>query len=129
MTRDADELSFELSVHPRGFWLSVILQVAGSDDLQLVIDTGSPVSSLSEGVLSALLADGLLTPTGESYAASPIYRLSRLSVEGQAFPDTDVHRGNRATLLRIDGVLGLDFLYKFGRISFETDKMRLTLTP
>jgi hypothetical protein len=94
----------------------------------MVFDTGSPVCSLSAGVIGELRTLALLRETGQSYGASPVYRLEALSVEGQPLPEMDVHKSNRATLLRIDGVIGLDYMTKFRRISFDVEALRMTLT-
>jgi hypothetical protein len=93
----------------------------------LVLDTGSPVNSLSKPIATQLLERGVIKSTGASYARSPIYRVSGAQIQGQVLPDLDVHVSYRATLIGIDGILGLDFLRNFRHIALDVPRLQLTL--
>src|SRR5207302_7163277 len=54
------ELSFKTWLQPKRLWLMVPVEVAERITIDLVLDTGSPLSGLSQRVWGALSRQGLL---------------------------------------------------------------------
>ena len=106
----------------------VTLDVADSEPLRLVLDTGTVHSAIGASAQGRLLRANAITESGDTLGARPIYRLGGLSIEGQLIPDLNVVVSNRATMLGIDGMLGLNFLALFSDVHFSVDEMRVTLT-
>jgi hypothetical protein len=102
--------------------------LAGLRRIELVLDTGTALSGISESLKVELDAAGLLVSSGRSFRGNTFFLLSGLSVDGQALPDMEVLESDTASHHRIDGMLGLDFLVKFRRITFDVEQMRMTLT-
>lgn len=117
------DVVIQTSLHPRGWWVMVPLEVAGTVTLELVLDTGSLLSGLSEPTREMLTTRGLLRPAGERR-----FLLRDLTIHGQPVPDLVVRVSRRVTQAGARGVLGLDFLGQFTDIHFHVPSMRLTLS-
>ncbi len=89
----------------------------------MVLDIGSPFSSIGESTREQLERNGLLEETGERR-----YMLRGVVIQGQPIADLEVRLSRRVTQVRAMGVLGLDFLGRFTDIHFHVPSMRLTLT-
>ena len=89
----------------------------------MVLDTGSPLSSVSQGVLETLLLEGHV----ES-AARPAYVLRNATIQGQPIPDLPVRVSRRVTQVGADGVLGLDFFGQFTEAHCHIPSLRFTLS-
>ena len=89
----------------------------------MVIDTGSPVSSISQSTYDRLLPTGFMIPAGGRFLMlrSPV-------LEGFPIADIRVHVSRRVTIVGSEGILGLDFLQRFEHIHFHVPTLRLTLT-
>jgi hypothetical protein len=91
----------------------------------MVLDTGSPMSTISAGTRDALQRQGLLRPVeGESNR----FRLVELTIQGQPIADLTVRVSPITTRAGAAGTLGLDFLNRFELIQFHVPTLRLTLT-
>jgi hypothetical protein len=117
------DLVVQTILHPRGWWVMVPIEVAGAVTLELVLDTGSLLSGISEPTREMLAARGLLSQAGERR-----FLLRDLTIQGQPAPDLVVRVSRRVTQAGARGVLGLDFLGKFRDIHFHVPSMRLTLS-
>jgi hypothetical protein len=117
------DLVIQTALHPRGWWVMVPVEVAGLVTVELVLDTGSLLSGISEPTREMLASRGLLSPAGERR-----FLLRNLSIQGQALPDVIVRVSRRVTQTGARGVLGLDFLGQFTDIHFHVPSMRLTLS-
>jgi hypothetical protein len=116
-------LVVQTSLHRRGWWVLVPLVVANTVTIEMVLDTGSLLSGVSEATQQTLAANGLLEPSGERR-----FVLRRLAIQGQPVPDLVVRPSRRVTQAGASGVLGLDFFGRFTDIHFHVPSMRLTLT-
>jgi hypothetical protein len=91
--------------------------------LAMVLDSGSPVSGLSGRSITNLADAGLLETGGRRS-----YVLRQLRVLDQAIPDLVVRQSRRAEQVGVDGILDLDFLWRFEEVHFHMPTMRLTLS-
>jgi hypothetical protein len=117
------ELFIQARIHPRNQWILVPLMVKGVRDLNMVLDTGAPFSSISDGTRDLLSAAGLLDHVQHNW-----YALRELSVQGQPIPDLLVHVSRRVSQAGAEGLMGLDFLRQFTDIHFHVPTLRLTLS-
>lgn len=118
------EISVRADLHPSGNWITVPISVAGLISLAMVLDTGSAVSAISPAAKDVLGARGLVLPRGDGDGLL----LTQLTVQGQALPDLVVRVLPRLARLGIDGLVGLDFLRAFERVSFHVPTLRLVLS-
>jgi len=107
----------------RHWWVIVPVEVAGVEVIEMVLDTGSPFSSVSEDTRRDLEAKGLLEKRDERR-----YVLRDLRVQGQRIPDLNLRMSRRATQVGAAGILGIDFLGQYTDIHFHVPTMRLTLS-
>jgi len=117
------DLVVQTVLHSRGWWVMVPVEVAGTVTVELVLDTGSLLSGISEATREMLATGGLLSEAGERR-----FLLRNLTIQGQPAPDLVVRVSRRVAQAGARGVLGLDFLGKFTDIHFHIPSMRLTLT-
>lgn len=117
------ELVIQTVLHPTRIWITVPLTIAGRSTLDMVLDTGSPATSISEPTLKHLQGLGLV-----STSDAPSYVLRGLTIQGQAIPDMRVRVSARATQVGADGLLGITFLGRFTDVHFHVPTGRLTLT-
>jgi hypothetical protein len=101
--------------------------VPGFRQLRLILDTGSPANSLSKSVFDVLLAREIIRPTGARLGQRETYLLREASIEGQLLPQIEIYLGNRATLVGVDGILGLTFLRSFRHVALDVPTLQLTL--
>src|SRR5688572_23872976 len=118
------ELSIVTVLHGRRFWLLIPIEVGG-DIFNMVLDTGSPFSAISETMRRTLEANGNV----ESVAGTPpTLRLRNVHIQGHDLGDLEVRLSRRASQVGADGILGLlDFLGRYREVCFYRDTMRLTL--
>ncbi len=63
MTGEGGELSVQAHLDPKRWWLLVPLEVAGQS-VNRVLDTGSPLSSVSQGTYDKLADTGAIDHVG-----------------------------------------------------------------
>ena len=117
------EIAVQAALHPSGNWITLPLTVGGLLHLDMVLDTGSPVSVISPKARDDLLGRQLLDPSTEGIR----YRLAQLSVHEQPLPPLMVRVLPRLTRLQVDGLLGLDFLRLFEHVHFHVPTLQLVL--
>jgi hypothetical protein len=119
------EVAIQVRKHSRG-WLLVPVRVPllpGSVwELKLMLNTGRPQSAIDARLGTVLAAAGLIEPLGGA-----AYRLNRPIVQGQALPPLVLRVSAGPSLLRLDGMLGLDFLDQFAGMHLDMRSLRLTL--
>jgi hypothetical protein len=116
-------LSITVHLHRAKGWLMIPIEVGGRYGFEMVLDTGSPVSTISQGVRAALADLGLLESRGGNR-----YLLHEVEIQGQRVPDLRVRESRRITLVGANGALGLDFLNQFTEIHVDVPHLRFTLT-
>ncbi len=116
-------LSVRLRLDPRSLWLLIPLEVGGRVALYMVLDTGSFVTSISRTAHEVLVREGLVDA-----AERRSYLLREVAIEGQPVSDLTVRISQRATDLKIDGILGLSFLARYTDVHFHVPSLRLTLS-
>jgi hypothetical protein len=117
-----DKLTVTARIHDSGLWIVVPLSIDSGEIIYPVLDTGSPVSAISPRIRSNLASRGRLIPAGGNR-----YLLSHLTLHGQTIPDLRVGVLSRLDRIGVDAILGLDFLFQFEEIAFNTRTMTLTL--
>jgi hypothetical protein len=110
-------------LHRTKGWLMVPIRVGGRYGVEMVLDTGSAVSTISQGVRVALADLGLLESRGGNRNL-----LREVEIQGQRLPDLRVRESRRITLVGASGALGLDFLNRFREIHVDVPHLRFTLT-
>jgi hypothetical protein len=118
----SSDVCFRLQLEPKTWWLTVPLHLAGQFTLDMVLDTGSPLSGISYLTRDVLARQDLLVPVGPRR-----YLLRDLTIENQPIPDLVVRLSQRASAVGIDGMLGLDFLNRFSDIHLNVPTLWLTL--
>jgi hypothetical protein len=116
-------LQFRLTLDRRRWWLTLPLEIGGIVTLHLVIDTGSPLTGISERARNLLLRTPYLRRMGARR-----YALTALRIQGQAIPDLQVGLSRRATEVGVDGVLGLTFFGQFEDVHVHVPTLQLTLS-
>lgn len=91
----------------------------------MVLDTGSPLSTISAGTRNRLAGLGRL-----DHIPGMVNRflLSDLRIQGQSLDDLIVRVSPVTTRANAEGTLGLDFLTRFENIHFHVPTLRLSLT-
>lgn len=107
----------------RRWWLTLPVDVGGHATFDMVIDTESPLSGISEQVRDALLGTPHLQPEGRD-----TFRLSAVTIQRQPLPDLLVRISPRVTHLGAHGVLGLLFFAQFDDVLVNVPSLTLTLT-
>ncbi len=108
-------------MHPRRWWLLAPLHL-DTHVLWMVLDTGSPISSISEHTYASLAGTDRIVRVGND-----TYVLRSPTIQGQSIEDVQVRISSRVTQVGADGVLGLDFLGRFTEVYFHVPSLRLTL--
>src|SRR5689334_1636998 len=126
MHSGAGEIVLETRPHPNplGQWITFTVLIAGSADVDTVLDSGAPMSAISPETALRLQRIGLLAPPEDSRYH---YRLNSVTADGQALPDFDVRVLRRLSTLQIRGLIGLDFLEQFTWNRFHVPTRRLFL--
>lgn len=96
--------------------------IAAEASLDMVLDTGSPLSTISLDTRDRLLPLGCL-----EQVAPRRYTLAGISLGGQALPALTVHLSRTVTRVGAQGTLGLNFLQQFREVCFDVPSMRLIL--
>jgi len=117
----SNEISFTVRTHPLNGWLLARLEV-GDRDVMMVLDTGSPVSSISQETYTRLLPTGFLVSAGGRF-----WMMRSLQLEEHPIAELRVHVSQRVTVVKAQGILGLDFLRRFEQVHFHVPTLRLTL--
>src|SRR5438094_9460920 len=117
------EIRVRATLHPSGYWIALPVTVMDVAELLMVLDTGSPVSAISPPVRDALLTSGLITPASDGAR----YLMTRLTVHDQPLPDLVVRVLSRLERIRVNGLLGLDFLRQFEYVHFHVPSLQLVL--
>lgn len=121
MTASGGSISVDIVTHPLGLIL-IPFKVGSLYGLNLILNTGFPISCLTPGVRDTLAALGHVRPlTGR------MFRLGDLRLEGHALPDLDVRVNAGVARLGADGVVGLNFFDQFHEVCFDVETRRLTL--
>jgi len=117
------KLSIQTTLQRPNQWILVPLLLDGRAELQMVLDTGAPLSAISGEIRDGLLAAGLLSAAG-----SRLYVLRNVEIQNQSIPDLPVLVSTRVTQVGAQGVLGLSFLRQFTDVHFHVPSLLLTLT-
>lgn len=117
-----DEIVIQTYLDARHGWIIVPVDIADTVRIEMVLDTGSPLSALGDPVRQMLMERGLLTTDGGRRGL-----LRHVSIHRQPLPDLPVRQSRRVSQVGASGVLGLDFLAQFTTLSFHMPSMRLTL--
>jgi hypothetical protein len=88
---ESGELTIQLRLHGRRWWLLVPVTI-GQRDISMVLDTGSPVSSISGGTYELLADTGHLHHLGGA-----TYALRNPRIDGQPISDLPVRISRRVT--------------------------------
>lgn len=107
--------------HPRG-WILIPVTVCGIWHGHFMLNTFTPISSVSASTATMLEALQCFTPQ-----ASHGHLLRTLTIGGVPLPELPVRISRAATLLDVEGMLGLDFLRQFTAIRFDVPAGTLTL--
>ena len=111
--------------HPKQLWLLLPLRVelaAGPVVVNMVLDTGSGFSAISSETLQRL------GPLGARATGLPNrYLISGLSLASEPLKPVVVRRSDRIDAVGAEGILGLDFLLRFARVTFDRNAWELLL--
>jgi hypothetical protein len=118
------DLLIQATLHATNRWVIIPVDIAANYALDMVLDTGSPLSAISRQSHQELTSAGRLTPVDEPRRR---YVLQGLSIQGQLIADLVVRVSLRVSQVGADGVLGLDFLQRFREVCFDVPSLRLTL--
>jgi hypothetical protein len=118
------DLLIQATLHATNRWVIIPVDVAEDYALDMVLDTGSPLSAISRQSYNELASAGRLIPFDEPRRR---YILQGLSIQGQPIIDLQVRVSLRVTQAGADGVLRLDFLQQFREVCFDVPSLRLTL--
>ena len=121
MPGEGGELSVQAHLHPKRWWILIPLEV-GNLSLDMVLDTGSPPSSISQATYDKLAEAETIDHVG-----GRTYVLRKPRIAGQVIPNLEVRLSRRVSQVGADGVLGLDFLGRYTDIHFHVPSLRLTL--
>jgi hypothetical protein len=107
--------------HPRG-WIMVPVSICGVWRGHFMLNTFTPISGVSERTASVLEAFQCLgSVTGREH------ELRGLVIGGERLPNLVVRVSRAATILGVEGMLGLNFLNQFARIGYDAAERVLTL--
>jgi hypothetical protein len=115
VARSGDRLVIETYIHATTSLIVAPVRVGAFFDLELVLNTGYLVSSISRGARDALLALGHLSHISGRYE-----RLHDISVGGVTLPPLDMWLNATIARLGIEAIMGLNFLNQFREIRFDT---------
>jgi hypothetical protein len=121
--RGGEQLSIPVHRHPSERWIGIYVTIASSQTIFMVLDTGSPQSTISSGVAHDLHRRNLLVPADDHSS----YHLTNLTAPPHSLPDLTVRVFPRLARLQIDGLLGLDFFNHFELTCFRVSSMQLLL--
>jgi hypothetical protein len=107
--------------HPRG-WLMVPVTVCGVWNGDFILNTFRPRSTVS--AMTATVLNGFACM---GHQGGRDYVLRGLMIGGGRLPDLEAQVSAAATLLGVEGMLGLNFLRQFARVEFDVDERVLTL--
>jgi hypothetical protein len=82
-------------------------------------------SLISEQALVDLRRRGVLPEAGDRQRRLVV---RELRIVGQPIPDVEVRSSRLPDVLRVDGLLGLDFLERFATVRYDTATHRVTRT-
>ena len=122
MARSADRIVIETHVHETTGLIVAPVRVGAVFDLELVLNTGYLVSSISRGARDSLLALGHLGHVSGRY-----FRRQDISVSGVALPPLDMRLNPAIARLDIEAIMGLNFLNQFREVRFDTQTREMTL--
>jgi hypothetical protein len=122
VARSADRFVIETRIHATTGLIVAPLRIGAMYRLELVLNTGYLVSSISRGARDALLALGHLGHSSGRY-----YRLHDISVGGVTLPPLDMRLNATIARLGIEAIMGLNFLNQFREIRFDTQTQEMTL--
>ena len=122
MAGSVDRLVIQTHFHATTGLIVAPVRVGTFFDLDLVINTGYLISSISPGARDSLLALGHL-----GHASGRYFRLHDISVGGIALPALEMRLNAAIARLGIEAVMGLNFLNQFREVRFDTQSRELTL--
>lgn len=111
------EISFKVYLQVPNQWLLVHVDVPGLRVLQMVLDTGSAKSSISDRVRNELKAVGLLHATGKVYRGSPFFLLTGLNAKVTPFPILTFWSVLRLHIIGLTGSLASTFCRNFDSLA------------
>jgi hypothetical protein len=120
---DGERLSIPIRRHPSGYWIGIHVTIGEGYTLLMVLDSGSPQSTVSPQVAQDLWLRGMSPPA----APASSYVLTNLTASTHALPDLRARVLPRLSRLRVDGLLGLDFFNQFDLTCYRRSTMELLL--
>ena len=118
------KLVIQTRIDSRRFYILVPVRVADNLIVDFVLDTGAPLTSMSQRLYTRLQAAGYL-----SHIATNRYILSPASIAGENVAPLNIRGSKFLASVGVDGVLGLDFLARYTEVHFNVRTRLLTLTP
>ena len=104
------------------FWILVPVEVGDGLLINFVLDSGSPLTSMSERLYNRLRP--YLRQIGKNR-----YILRPVRLAGHDLGSLNIRGSDFLSRVGADGVLGLDFLTRFTHIEFDVPTLLLTLGP
>jgi hypothetical protein len=92
--------------------------------VDFILDTGAPLTSMSERLYTRLLETGAVTRVGPNR-----YVLHDVSIELQEIGSLNIRGSNFLSRVDAEAVLGLDFFARFTEVRFHVPTGALTLEP
>jgi hypothetical protein len=115
------EITVVTHVHPRG-WIMVPVSICGVWRGEFMLNTFTPISAVSAGTATVLEAFRCLSaPTGRELV------LEGLAIGGIGLPNLAVRVSRAATMLDVEGMLGLNFLNQFTHLHYDAAERTLRL--
>jgi hypothetical protein len=108
-------------VHPRE-WIMVPVSICGVWRGEVMFNTFTPISAVSAGTAAVLEAFRCFgTPTGRELV------LEGLAIGGVRLPSLAVRVSRAATMLDVEGMLGLNFLNQYSHLHHDAAERTLRL--
>lgn len=117
-------LVVQTRVDPRRFYILIPVRVGDKLIVDVVLDTGAPLTSMSQRLYTRLQAASYL-----SHIATNRYIHSPAPIAGESVAPLNIRGSKFLTSIGVVGVLGLDFLARYTEVHFNVKTGLLTLTP
>jgi predicted aspartyl protease len=121
---DPHEIAIRVFLDLRRFWLTVATDVGEGNAIDMVLDTGAPLSAVSSKTRDTLHAAGLI-PTRTTRR----FTLPNLVIDGHELGPVLFIVSERLSAVGVPALLGLNFFSRFKSVCFDVVEMRLRLTP
>lgn len=118
-------MEIQAKLDPANRWVLIDLDIGADLTVDMVLDTGSPLSTISAGTRSKLARLGRLHPVPDAVNR---FLFNDLQIQNQPIGDLIVRVSPVTTRAGAEGTLGLDFLTRFETIQFHVPTLHLTLS-